>query len=104
MALAIYLRFTHAISYRRLSRLMADLFGLAISEGALDAAFRRAMPCFDAEVGAILDRVPMRGVTAVCPLSVPLEGQVDQITISGKPMTGSSLRPAMVSRVMYRAR
>ena len=50
------------------------------------------------------DRVPMRGVTAVCPLSVPLEGQADQITISGKPMTGSSLRPAMVSRVMYRAR
>jgi hypothetical protein len=41
------------------------------------------------------DRVPMRGVTAVCPLSVPLEGQADQITISGKPMTGSSLRPAM---------
>jgi transposase len=46
VALAIYLRFTHAISYRRLSRLMAELFELAISEGSLDAAFRRAMPCF----------------------------------------------------------
>jgi transposase len=40
VALAIYLRITHAISYQRLSRLMMELFGLAISEGALDAAFR----------------------------------------------------------------
>ena len=64
VALAIYLRFTHAISYRRLSRLMAELFGLAISEGALDAAFRRAMPCFDAEAGAILAR--LRRARVVC--------------------------------------
>ena len=62
--LTIYLRFTHAISYRRLSRLMAELFELAISEGALDAAFRRAMPCFDAEVGAILAR--LRRARVVC--------------------------------------
>ncbi len=64
VALAIYLRFTHAISYRRLSRLMAELFGLAISEGALDAAFRRAMPRMDAEVGAILAR--LRRARVVC--------------------------------------
>jgi len=64
VALAIYLRFTHAISYRRLSRLMAELFDLAISEGALDAAFRRAMPCFDTEVGAILAR--LRRARVVC--------------------------------------
>jgi hypothetical protein len=37
----MYLRFVHAISYQRLSRLLLELFGLAISEGALDAAFRR---------------------------------------------------------------
>ena len=57
VALAIYLRTVHAISYRRLTRLMLELVGLAISEGALDAAFRRAMPGFDAEVGAILTRL-----------------------------------------------
>ncbi len=34
-ALAIYLRFTHAISFERLARLMSDLLGLEISEGAL---------------------------------------------------------------------
>ena len=49
MALALYLRFTHAISYKRLSRMMLELFGLAISENALDSAFQRAKPHFDAE-------------------------------------------------------
>ena len=57
MGLAIYLRITHAISYKRLSRLFMDLFGLVISEGALDAAFRRCKPRVDAEVAAILARL-----------------------------------------------
>jgi transposase len=34
-ALILYLRVTHAISFERLARLVSDLFGLAISEGAL---------------------------------------------------------------------
>ena len=49
VALAMYLRFVHHVSYRRLNRLLLELFGLAISEGALDAAFRR-QPAM--EVGA----------------------------------------------------
>ena len=57
VALAMYLRFVHAISYQRLTRLLLDLFGLAISEGALDAAFRRGKPQFDADVAAILARL-----------------------------------------------
>ena len=57
MTLAIYLRVTHAISYKRLSRLFVDLFGLAMSEGALDAAFRRCKPRVDAAVAAILARL-----------------------------------------------
>jgi transposase len=64
MALAIYLRFTHAISYKRLTRLFLHLFALEISEGALDAMFRRAMPCFDSEVAAILAR--LRRARVVC--------------------------------------
>ncbi len=55
VALAMYLRSVHAISHQRLSRLLLELFGLAIpldalasgSEGALDAAFRRGKPAFD---------------------------------------------------------
>jgi len=57
VALAMYLRFVHAVSYQRLSRLLLDLFGLAISEGALDAAFRRGKPRFDADIAAILARL-----------------------------------------------
>src|SRR3954462_12923083 len=57
LALALYLRFTHAISYRRLTRLFLHLFALPISEGALDALFRRAKPRFDDEAAAILARL-----------------------------------------------
>lgn len=64
VALAMYLRFAHHVSYRRLSRLLLELFGLAISEGALDAAFRRGKPHFDAETAAILAR--LRRARVVC--------------------------------------
>jgi transposase len=75
VALALYLRFTHAISYRRLSRLLLELFGLAISEGALDAAFQRAKPCLDAEVGAILARLRRARVVCSDETSVRVDGR-----------------------------
>src|SRR5829696_5478931 len=52
VAVAMCLRFAHHVSYRRLSRLLRDLYGPVISEGALDAAFRRTKPRFDAETAA----------------------------------------------------
>ena len=64
VALALYLRFMRAISYRRLSRLLLELCGLAISEGALDAAFRRGKPRFEADVARILAR--LRRARVVC--------------------------------------
>jgi transposase len=75
IAMAIYLRFTHAISYKRLSRLMLDLFGLAMSEGALDAAFQRAVPKFDAEVGAILARLRRSKIVCSDETSVRIDGR-----------------------------
>jgi transposase len=57
LALALYLRFTHAISYRRLSQLFLHLFALRISEGALDAMFQKAKPLFDDKVAVILARL-----------------------------------------------
>ena len=57
VALVIYLRFTHAISDRRLTQLFLHLYALQISEGALDAMLQRAKPCFDNEVAAILARL-----------------------------------------------
>lgn len=64
LAVALYLRFVHAVSYRRLTRLMLHLFALAISEGALDAMFQRAKLKFDDEVMAILAR--LRRCRIVC--------------------------------------
>ena len=75
VALALYLRFTHAISYQRLTRLMLELFGLAISEGALDAAFQRAKPHLDAETGAILSRLRRARVVCSDETSVRVDGR-----------------------------
>ena len=56
-ALAVYLRYEHAIGYQRLSRLFADLSGLQISQGALANLFQRVKPSFDTQVQAILARL-----------------------------------------------
>ena len=45
-AFVIYLRFMHAISFERLARLMSDLFGLTISEGALVNMLADSRPAF----------------------------------------------------------
>ena len=74
VALAMYLRFVHAISYQRLSRLLGELFGLGISEGALDAAFRRGKPAFDADVAAILTRLRCARVICSDETSVRVDG------------------------------
>ena len=75
VALAMYLRFVHAVSYRRLSRLMLELYGLCISEGALDAAFRRSKPRFDADVVSILTRLRRARVICSDETSVRVDGQ-----------------------------
>ena len=75
VALAMYLRVVHAVSYRRLSRLMRELFGLAISEGALDGAFRRGKPQFDADVAGILARLRRARVIYSDETSVRVNGR-----------------------------
>jgi len=75
VALAMYLRFVHAISYQRLSRLLLELFGLTISEGALDAAFRRGKRHVDAEVAAILTRLRCARVVCSDETSVRIDGR-----------------------------
>ena len=75
LAVALYLRFVHAISYQRLRRLFEHLFGLVISEGALDAMFRRAKPAFDGEVTAILARLRRSRVVCSDETSVRIDGK-----------------------------
>ena len=104
VALAIYLRFTHAISYRRLSRLFLHLFALPISEGALDALFRRAKPRFDDEVAAILARLRRSRIICSDETTVRIDGrtcwnwvfQNDEVVIHVVRQS----RPAVVAEVL----
>jgi transposase len=75
VALAIYLRFTHAISYRRLTQVFLHLFALRISEGALDAMLQRAKPCLDNEVAAILARLRRSRIICSDETSVRVDGR-----------------------------
>jgi transposase len=75
VALAIYLRFTHAISYRRLSQLLMQLYALSISEGALNALLQRAKPCFDDQVAAILARLRRSRIVCSDETTVRIDGR-----------------------------
>src|SRR6516164_6865961 len=75
VALAIYLRFTHAISYRRLTQLFLNLYAVQISEGALDGMFRRAKSCFDHEVATILARLRRSRIICSDETSVRIDGK-----------------------------
>jgi transposase len=56
-SLVTYLRYTHAISYERLSGLLGQVFGLAISEGALANLLQRVKQRLDERVVEILERL-----------------------------------------------
>jgi len=75
LTLAIYLRYTHAISYRRLTQLLLHLYALQISEGALDAMFQRAKTCFDNEFAAILARLRRSRIVCCDETSVRIDGK-----------------------------
>ena len=75
LTLAIYLRYTHAISYRRLTQLLLHLYALQISEGALDAMFQCAKTCFDNEFAAILARLRRSRIVCCDETSVRIDGK-----------------------------
>jgi transposase len=56
-AFVLYLRFAQAIPFERLVRLLLDLFGLTISEGALANLLHDSAPLFEAQVSAIRRRL-----------------------------------------------
>jgi transposase len=56
-SLATYLRYSHAISYERLSQLFSQVFGLEISEGAIANLFGKVKVRLDDQVSEILKRL-----------------------------------------------
>lgn len=53
----IDLKYNHFMSYKRLSRYMADRFSISISQGAIATVFKRHKDHFDARVSEIYDRI-----------------------------------------------
>jgi transposase len=62
--LATYFRYTHAISYERLSQLFGEVYHLPISEGGLANLFKRVKGRFDRRTEEILRR--LRSSRLVC--------------------------------------
>ena len=56
-AFVLYLRFGQVIPFARLERLLSDLFGLAISEGALANMLKDSAPAFEVQASAIRRRL-----------------------------------------------
>ena len=56
-AFVLYLRFAQAIPFERLARLLSDLFGLEISEGALANILHDSAPAFETQASAIKRRL-----------------------------------------------
>lgn len=59
-----YLRYSHGVSYERLSQLMGELYGLEISEGAIANLLQRVMGQLAAPVARIAER--LRRARLVC--------------------------------------
>lgn len=64
VAMLAYLHHHHAIAYERLGALMAELFGLSISEGAIANALRRTRTALARATGAIAAR--LRRARTIC--------------------------------------
>jgi len=101
-----------AITYQRLSRLLLELFGLAIpldalasgSEGALDAAFRRGKPHSDADVAAILARLRRARVVCSHETSVRIDGRTCWNWVFPAETLGFSENGEVVIHVIRRSR
>ncbi len=56
-SLLMYLHHSHHVGFERLSRMLGELFGLTISEGAISNAFRRAGQDLETACAAIQDKL-----------------------------------------------
>ena len=73
-ALLLYLHHSHHAGFERLSRMMAELFGLKISEGAIANAFRRAEGTMTAACAAIRDTLKAARVIASDETTARIDG------------------------------
>lgn len=73
-SLLLYLHHSHHVSFERLARMAAELFGLAISQGAIANAFRRTQAGLDVARAAIKDRLLSARVIASDETTTRIDG------------------------------
>ncbi len=66
-SLVTYLRYSHAISYGRLSQLMSELYGLSLSEGAIANLLQRVQTPLETPVALASGSGPSTARLSVCP-------------------------------------
>jgi transposase len=74
-SIATYWRYTHAISYQRLSQMFADVFGLTISQGGLAQLFERVKTRLEPQVASILSRLQQARLVCSDETSARVNGQ-----------------------------
>lgn len=74
-SIATYWRYTHAVSYQRLSQMFAQVYGLGISEGGLAHLFERVKTRFNSQVESILSRLQQSRLVCSDETSARVNGQ-----------------------------
>jgi len=74
-SLVTYLRYTHAIGYERLSGILAEVFGLKISCGAIANLLSTVKTSLDDQVNQILQRLPQAKLIGSEETSARVNGQ-----------------------------
>ncbi|MEM9153262.1 MAG: IS66 family transposase [Cyanobacteria bacterium P01_F01_bin.3] len=100
-----YLRYRHAVSYQRLSQLMAEVYGLTISEGAIANLLKRVQTLLEPSVNPIVERLRAARLVGSDETSARVNGktqwewvfQNDQVCV---PVIRASRAKAMIDSVM----
>jgi len=74
-SMVTYLRYSHAVSYKRLSQLMAEMYGLTISEGAIANLLQRVKTVLEVPVNSIVARLRQSRLVGSDETSARVDGQ-----------------------------
>jgi transposase len=101
-SLVTYLRYTHAISYERLSSIFGEVFGLKISEGAIANLLGKVKTSLDDRVSQILQRLRRAKLICSDETSARVNGQNQwEWVFQNQDVCLHVIRPSRASGVMY---
>jgi transposase len=84
-SLLMYLHHSHHVGFERLSRMLRELFGLTISEGAIAGAFQRMGADLDAARKTIQDKLLTARVIASDETTTRVSGATGTARLGGQP-------------------